>query len=76
MDFKFTPEQELMRDEARKLAHEVFQEKAARWDRQCEVPWENIRLLAGKGYFGPLIPEQYGGAGSRSPAAPRRSSAT
>lgn len=66
MDFKLSPEQELLRDEARKLAHEVFQERAARWDRQCEVPWENIRLLAGKGYFGLLIPEQYGGAGGAS----------
>ncbi|MBI3937253.1 MAG: acyl-CoA dehydrogenase family protein [Betaproteobacteria bacterium] len=64
MDFKLSSEQELLRDEARKLAREVFQEKAARWDRQCEVPWESIRLPAGKGYFGLLIPEQYGGAGS------------
>lgn len=63
MDFRLSSEQELLRNEARKLAREVLQERAARWDQNAEVPWDNIRLLARQGYLGLLVPEQYGGGG-------------
>lgn len=63
MDFQLTQEQELLRNEARKLAREVFKDRAARWDQNAEVPWDNIRLLAAQGYFGLIVPEEYGGAG-------------
>jgi len=63
MDFKLSEEQKLLRDNAQKLAREVFKDKAAQWDRNAEVPWENIRLLAEQGYLGLIIPEEYGGAG-------------
>ena len=63
MDFKLGQEQQLLRDEARKLSVEVFKDRAARWDAASEVPWDNIKILAEQGYFGLLIPEQYGGTG-------------
>jgi alkylation response protein AidB-like acyl-CoA dehydrogenase len=63
VDFKLSQEQELLRSGARKLAREVFRDRAARWDERREVPWDNIRLLAEQGYFGLLVPEEYGGAG-------------
>ena len=50
MDFKLSQDQVLVRDEARQLAREAFKDRAARWDRNAEVPWDNIRLLAEKGY--------------------------
>jgi alkylation response protein AidB-like acyl-CoA dehydrogenase len=63
MDFKLAPDQEMLRSEAQKLAREVFKDRAARWDQNAEVPWDNIKLLAEQGYFGIVIPEQYGGSG-------------
>ena len=64
MDFSLAPEQALLQSEARKLSREVFRDRAAHWDRNEEVPWDNIRLLGEKGYMGLMIPEQYGGTGA------------
>jgi butyryl-CoA dehydrogenase len=63
MNFKLTENHIVLRDEAQRLAREVFKERAARWDQNAEVPWENIKLLAEQGYLGLLVPEQYGGSG-------------
>jgi butyryl-CoA dehydrogenase len=63
MNFKLDENQQLLQNEAQKLAREVFKDRAVRWDQNAEVPWDNIRLLAEQGYLGLLIPEQYGGSG-------------
>lgn len=63
MDFKLSPEQEMIQAEARRISRDVLRDKAARWDQNAEVPWENIHLLAENGYMGTVIPEEYGGAG-------------
>jgi len=63
MNFKLDENQQLLQNEAQKLAREVFKDRAARWDQNAEVPWENIRLLAEQGYLGLLVPEAYGGSG-------------
>jgi alkylation response protein AidB-like acyl-CoA dehydrogenase len=63
MDFKLTQNQNILRAEAQRLAREVFKDKAARWDQNAEVPWENIKLLAEQGYLGLLVPERHGGSG-------------
>lgn len=64
MDFKLDENQQLLQNEARKLARDVFRDRAARWDRNAEVPWENIRLLAEQGWLGLIVPERYGGSGA------------
>ena len=63
MNFKLDDQQLMLQTQAQKLAREVFKDRAARWDENSEVPWENIRLLAEQGYLGLLVPEQYGGSG-------------
>src|SRR5687768_11372809 len=63
MNFKLDDDQTILQNEAQKLAREVFKDRAARWDQNAEVPWENIKLLAEQGYLGLLVPEQYGGSG-------------
>jgi alkylation response protein AidB-like acyl-CoA dehydrogenase len=63
MNFKLSESQLVIQNEAQRLAREVLKDRAARWDQNAEVPWENIRLLAEQGYLGLLVPERYGGAG-------------
>jgi len=72
MNFKLSQEQELLREQARKLAREVFRVRAARWDENREVPWDNIKLLAEQGYFGLLVAEEHGGAPAHSPRGSER----
>src|SRR3546814_5616991 len=64
MNFDLTEDQRSLQHEARRLSHAELAPKAARWDAEAEVPWENIRLLADHGYMGLIIPEEYGGAGA------------
>lgn len=63
MEFDLNEEQKLIQREARRLGRGVLAEKAARWDRNAEVPWENIELLARNGYMGVVVPLSLGGAG-------------
>ncbi|MGZ8197666.1 MAG: acyl-CoA dehydrogenase family protein [Burkholderiales bacterium] len=63
MNFKLSEGQLVIQNEAQRLARDVLKDRAARWDQNAEVPWENIRLLAEQGYLGLLVPERYGGAG-------------
>ncbi|MGV3492507.1 MAG: acyl-CoA dehydrogenase family protein [Ramlibacter sp.] len=63
MELELTPQQVELRDAARKLANEVFKDKAARWDRNEEYPEENKKLLCELGYLGLSIEEAYGGSG-------------
>lgn len=62
-DFGLTDEQRLIRDTVRTLARERFASGAAKADRDCRAPVENIRVLAEHGYTGLFIPSAYGGAG-------------
>ena len=63
MNFKLDESQLFLQSEAQKLARDVFRDRAARWDHNAEVPWDNIKLLAEQGYLGLLVPEEYGGSG-------------
>lgn len=63
MHFELNPQQVELRDAARKLAQEVFKDKAARWDREEVFPEENKKLLCELGYTGLSIDPKYGGAG-------------
>jgi alkylation response protein AidB-like acyl-CoA dehydrogenase len=55
-------QQLMLRDTARQIS-ESFREGAARADRECRPPIENMRLLAEQGFTGTFIPEAYGGLG-------------
>jgi butyryl-CoA dehydrogenase len=62
--FQLGPEHEAFRAEVRAFAEARFAAKAAYWDEHEEFPEENRRVLAAAGWFGLLVPEQYGGRGA------------
>jgi acyl-CoA dehydrogenase len=62
MDFSFTPEQESLRDHLRELLDDVCPpEYAARCDNEGTPPREAYDALAKHGWFGLILPSQYGG---------------
>jgi alkylation response protein AidB-like acyl-CoA dehydrogenase len=63
MDFRFTEEQLMIRDVARRIAQEKIAPTAAHYDATGEFPSENIRLLGEAGLMGIEVPPEYGGAG-------------
>lgn len=63
MDFRFTEEQRMIQDVARRIAQEKIAPSAAHFDQTGEFPLENIRLLGQNGLMGIEVPEAYGGAG-------------
>lgn len=62
--FKLDDDLEEFRNEVRRMAEKEFAPKAAYWDEEEEFPEENRKTLAELGYFGLLIPEEYGGVGA------------
>jgi len=64
IDFKLTPEQELIRQSAAEFARTVIAPVAAEFDEKQEFSWEITRALAKQGYMGIIIPKEYGGAGA------------
>ena len=63
MDFRFTEEQLLIQDVARRIAHEKIAPSAEGFDKSGEFPLDNIRLLGENGLMGIEVPAEYGGAG-------------
>ncbi len=63
MDFELTPSQKDLQARARKLADDVFAERAARWDEREEYPWDNVPDLVAAGFMGMTIPAEQGGGG-------------
>lgn len=63
--FQLSDELESFRQDIRKMAETRFGPNAARWDENEEFPQENQDYLAKEGYFGLLVPEEYGGLGGR-----------
>jgi alkylation response protein AidB-like acyl-CoA dehydrogenase len=62
--FQLGDELESFRREVRLMAEKELAPKAAYWDEHEEFPEANRVRLAELGYFGLLIPEQYGGFGA------------
>jgi len=54
-------DQQQIRDMARDFAQERLKPFAAEWDREHRFPKEAIGEMAGLGFFGMLVPEQWGG---------------
>jgi alkylation response protein AidB-like acyl-CoA dehydrogenase len=63
VDFRFTEEQLLIQDVARRIAQEKIAPSAEHFDRSGEFPLDNIRLLGENGLMGIEVPAEYGGAG-------------
>ena len=64
MDFDFTPEQESLREHVRDLLDEVCPpEYAERCDNEGRPPREAYEALAKHGWFGIIVPPEYGGTG-------------
>ena len=57
-------EQKLIRDTARQFAQERLAPNAADWDREARFPREAIEEMAGLGFMGMLVPEDYDGVGA------------
>jgi len=63
VDFKFTEEQLLIQDVARRIAQEKIAPSAEHHDRTGEFPMANMKLLGENGLMGVEVPAEYGGAG-------------
>jgi alkylation response protein AidB-like acyl-CoA dehydrogenase len=63
VDFRFTEEQLMIQDVARRLAQEKIAPSAEHHDRTGEFPLDNIRTLGENGLMGIEVPAEYGGAG-------------
>ncbi|RCK81749.1 MAG: Butyryl-CoA dehydrogenase [Candidatus Ozemobacter sibiricus] len=66
IDFKLTPEQELIRKTVAEFAATVIAPVAAELDEKQEFSMELTRALARQGYLGIIIPPEYGGAGANT----------
>ncbi|HEV2854084.1 MAG TPA: acyl-CoA dehydrogenase family protein [Thermoanaerobaculia bacterium] len=63
MDFSFTEDQELLRDEVRRFAEERIRPGLAERDREHRFPLDIFQEMGEMGLLGMLVPEEYGGAG-------------
>lgn len=68
MDLTLTPEQQDVRDRARRIAREELAPRAAEFDRQAKFPEPQIRALAEQGFLAMLAPKDAGGFGFGSVA--------
>jgi alkylation response protein AidB-like acyl-CoA dehydrogenase len=53
--------QKELKDEAQKLVDEVLLPSTLRDIQLTRYPWDAVRVVAEKGWFGALVPEKYGG---------------
>ena len=54
---------EQLREEVRAFADAEIAPVAARLDEESRFPWDNVRKMADRGWFGVNVPEEYGGLG-------------
>jgi len=62
MDFKLTAEQEMIREMARDFTEKNIKPVAARFDKERQFPYENLKKMAALGLMGMNIPAVYGGS--------------
>jgi alkylation response protein AidB-like acyl-CoA dehydrogenase len=63
MDFQLTADQQALRNKAREFARQELRPKAAHWDEAETFPLPMVKRAAELGYFGLVIPKEYGGQG-------------
>lgn len=59
----FTDQHEALRREVREFAESEIVPVARTLDAESRFPWENVRKMADRGWFGVNVPAQYGGMG-------------
>lgn len=64
MNFELTAEQRKIKERAAEFADREVAPHAAELDREDRVPHDTLEKLAGMGFMGLCVPEEYGGAGS------------
>lgn len=62
MDFKLTPEQEMIRDMVKEFTENYIKPVAALYDEEKTFPYENLKRMAELGLMGMNIPVEYGGS--------------
>lgn len=62
MDFKLTPEQEMIRDAVREFTEKEIKPVASLFDEEKNFPYKNIKKMAELGLMGMNIPSEYGGS--------------
>ena len=63
LQFKLTPEQELVRDTARDFVDRELIPHVREWEAKGEIPRSFYAKMAELGFLGAPVPEKYGGAG-------------
>jgi butyryl-CoA dehydrogenase len=63
MDRYLTAEHLAFQEEVRAFAREEVLPVAGALDRESRFPWENVKAMGERGWFGIPIPERYGGMG-------------
>ena len=63
MTFQLSEDQQQLRKEVREFGQEHIRPVARQYDESGEYPREIFELAADRGFVGPTIPEEYGGAG-------------
>lgn len=66
MDFALTEEQQAMKEMAKSFAEKEIAPFADKWDEEHHCPVEIIKQMGELGFFGTIIPEEYGGTNSGS----------
>ncbi len=64
MNFELGKEQQEIRERAAEFADREVAPHAAEWDREARFPAEVFEKLAGAGFMGLCVPEEYGGGGT------------
>lgn len=63
MDFSFSPEQELLRNSARDFTESVVAPRVAEMEETDEMPQAILQEMAGQGFMGVCVSQEWGGAG-------------
>jgi alkylation response protein AidB-like acyl-CoA dehydrogenase len=62
MDFEFTEEQKMVKEAAADFAKNTLAPRAEEFDQNEGIPKEIYKELAGLGYMGIMVPEEFGGS--------------
>jgi alkylation response protein AidB-like acyl-CoA dehydrogenase len=62
MDYELTEEQRMVKEATADFAKNSLHPKSEEFDEKEEIPQEIYKELAGLGYLGMLLPEEYGGS--------------